>query len=264
MINQNINRTPLDKWGFQFNGTNMSVEDFLFRIECKQSSSNYSWEEIYNNMNNILSEPAENWYWNFRKNHPRANYASFKIALSERYPSKDNDIDSWRKLINRKMRFGESFDDFVDDIERIFYRMEDHPTVSQLINVIRDNATPDISTYIGLAQTNSLAGIKHLGREAEKLVNKLNANKSKVFKKNLHEVSNTGSCDTDDDHILFIEAFTSPRKEYKIFQCKRCKQKFRVNEETQEEKRVYCYGCGKEGVIRSNCSVCAENRKTSE
>lgn len=263
--NQNANaiQIQLDKWGFQFNGTNMSVDDFLFRIECKQATSNYSWQQVYSNLNNILSGPAESWYWSFRRNHPRADYASFRIALSERYPSKDNDIDLWRKLINRKMRFGESFDDFVDDIERIFYKMEDRPTELQLINVIRDNVTVDLSAYIGLARTNTLAGIKLLGREAEKLVEKLNPGRSKSYKKNVHEVSNDGPCATEEDHA-FIEAFSGPRKEYKIFQCKRCKQKFRVDEETQEEKKVYCYGCGKEGVIVSKCPVCAENRKGSE
>lgn len=120
-----------------------------------------------------------------------------------------------------------------------------------------------ISTYIGLARTNSLAGIKHLAREAEKLVNKLSPNKNKFQKKSIQEVSTNEYCSNEDDHV-FIEAFTSHKKDYKVYQCKRCSQKFRVNEQTQEEKRIYCYGCGKEGVIVSNCPTCTENRKASE
>lgn len=263
---QNPNKVLLDKWGFRFNGSNMSVEDFLFRIECKQQTSNITWPEVYNNLNNILSEPVETWYWTYRKNNPNADYELFKLSLSERYPSKDSDVDRWRKLINRKQKNGETFDDFVDDIERIYYRMTDRPTPMQLISVIRDNVSPEISQYIGLARINSLVGIKTLAREAEKLVEKLNpASKqsTKPFKRNINEVSSEEFCPTDDDHI-FIEAFSGPKKDFKVFQCKKCKQKFRVNEETREEKRIYCYGCGKEGVIVSNCPVCTENHKTPE
>lgn len=259
----NNNRTPLDKWGFQFNGTNMSVEDFLFRVECKQMNSNYTWQEVYSNLNSVLSDPVESWYWNFRKNHPRADYNSFKLALSERYPSRDNDIDLWRKLINRRQRPGEAFDDFVDDVEKIYYKIEDRPTIPQLIDLIRGNVTPDISTYIGLARTNSLAGIKHLAREAEKLVDKLNPHKNRIMRKNVQEVSANDCCPNEDDHV-FIEAFTPHKRDYKVYQCKRCSQKFRVNEETQEEKRIYGYGCGKEGVIVTNCPTCTENRGSSQ
>lgn len=259
--NQNANRVQLDKWGFQFNGSNMSVEDFFFRIECKQQNSNITWVEIYSNLNNLLSDPVETWYWTFRKNNPNADYDLFKLALSERYPSKDTDVDLWRKLINHKQSPGEAFDDFVDEIERIYYKMNDRPTLPQLISVIRDNVSSEISQYIGLARTNSLVGIKHLAREAEKLVEKLNPvqKNSRPFRKNIHEVSTEETCPTADDHV-FIEAFVAPKRDYKIFQCKKCSQKFRVNEETKEEKRIYCYRCGKEGVIVSNCPVCAENR----
>lgn len=260
---QNINRIPLDKWGFKFNGSNMSVEDFLFRVECKQINSNYTWHEVYNNLNNILADPVENWYWNFRKHNPRAEYESFKLALSERYPSKDNDVDLWRKLINRKQKAAESFDDFVDDVERIYYRMIERPSVIQLVNVIRDNVTPEISTYIGLSRTNSLAGIKLLARDAEKLVDKLNPNKYKFPRKNINEVATDSYCRDEEDHA-FIEAFTPYNRDYKVYQCTKFSQKFRVNEKTKEEKRIYCYDCGKEGVTRNSCTVCQENRKASE
>lgn len=260
----NPQRVQLDKWGFQFNGSNMSVEDFLFRVECKQSTSNYSWLEVYNNFNNLLSGPAEHWYWHFRKNNPRADYNVFKMTLAERYPSKDSDIDLWRKLINRKQKPGESFDDFVDDVEKIFYMMVDQPTNQQLINVIRDNVNSEISTYIGLNRTNSMIAFKHMAREAEKLVTKLNpSHRSKTYSKFVSEVSDSDLCKHSEDHI-FVEAFNAQKREYKVFQCKRCSQKFRVDEESKEERRIYCYGCGKEGVIKSNCPVCSENRQTSE
>lgn len=261
----NVDRIQLDKWGFQFNGSNMSVDDFLFRIECKQATSTYTWHEVYCNLNNLLSDPAENWYWNFRKFNPNSDYNTFRLALTERYPSRDTDVDLWRKLINRKQQPDEAFDDFVDEVERIYYRMNDRPTEIQLISVIRDNVSSEISQYIGLARTNSLTGIKYIAREAEKLVEKLNtpASKSKFFKKNVNEVTVPDSCPNEEDHV-FVEAFTAPKREYRIFKCKKCSQKFRVNEETNEEKRVYCYGCGKEGVIISKCPTCSENRKNSE
>lgn len=240
----------------------MTVEDFLFRVECKQASSNYTWPEVYNNLNNVLSEPVESWYWSFRRNYPLADYESFKLQLSERYPSRENDIDLWRKLVNRKQRASESFDDFADDVEKIYYRMEERPTLAQLIELIRDNVTPEIAAYIGLARTNSLAGIKHLGRQSEKLVEKLNPNKNRLVKRNVHEVSTHEYCSSEEDHV-FIEAFTPHKKDYKVYQCKKCSQKFRVNEETQEEKIIYCYGCGKEGVIVTNCPTCTGNRNAS-
>lgn len=257
-------RVQLDKWGFQFNGSNMSVEDFLFRVECKQNTSNYSWAEVYSDFNNLLSGPAEHWYWNFRKNRPQADYNAFKLALAERYPSKESDIDLWRKLMYRKQKPGESFDDFVDDIERIYYKMGDQPTNQQLISVIRGNVSSDIATYIGLNRTNSMVALKHMAREAEKLATKLNpGQRNKSYSKHVSEVSEPDFCENPEDHI-FVEAFSAQRREYKIFQCKRCSQKFRVDEESKEEKRIYCYGCGKEGVIKSNCPVCSENRRISE
>lgn len=254
----------LDKWGLTFNGTNMHVEDFLYRVELKQSSSNYTWAEIYDNFNTILTQPAEEFWWDFRKKYPQADYRSFKIALAERFPPKYSDIDLWRKLINRKQKSGESFDELVDDMERIYYQMVDPPTNQQLISVIRDNVSPDISAYIGLNRTDSIVALKYMAREAEKLVLKLHAGqRSKPFYRYVSEVSEPESCKNAEDHV-FVEAFNCQRKEYKVFQCKRCSQKFRVDEESKEEKRIYCYGCGKDGVIKSNCPKCSENRVVSE
>lgn len=264
-LQNNVNnpqRVQLDKWGIQFNGSNMPVEDFIFRVECKQSTSNYSWGEVYNHFNNLLSGPVEEWYWNFRRNSPRATYDDFKLALAERYPKKDSDIDLWRKLINRKQKLGESFDDFVDEVERIYHKMVEQPTNQQLINVIRDNVNSEISTYIGLNRTNSMVTLKHMAREAEKLATKLipSSNRNKPYSKHLSEVSETEFCQNPEDHV-FVEAFSTQKREYKVFQCKRCSQKFRVDEESKEEKRIYCYGCGKEGFIKSNCPSCSENRQ---
>lgn len=259
----NQNRLRIDKWGISFNGTNMAVEDFLFRVELKQNRSGCTWQEVYDNLNSILKDPVDSWYWDFRKKNPRADFDSFKCALSERYPTKDTDIDFWKKLINRKQKHGETFDDFVDDLERLYFKMEAPPTNAQFISVIRDNVIPEISTYIGLARPNTLIEMKYLAREAEKLVDKLKPNKSNFFKKNVNEVSDDDRCCNEDEH-MFIEAFTTQKRDYKVFQCKKCSQKFRVNEETREEKRIYCYGCGKEGVVVTNCPVCLENKKASE
>lgn len=257
-------RIHLDKWGLQFDGSNMSVDDFIFRVECKQSTSNYSWAEIYNDFNNLLSGPAEHWYWVFRRNNPQADYTAFKLALAERYPSKDSDVDLWRKLINRKQKPGESFDDFVDNIERIYYRMAEQPTDQQLVNVIRDNLNSDISTHIGLNRTNSLVALKYIAREAEKLAAKLKpVAHNKSYSRYVSEVAESDCCDRQEDHI-FLEAFTAQNKKYKIYKCKHCSKKFRVDEENDVEKELYCYSCGKEGYTKLNCPDCSGNQKKSE
>ncbi|KAI8125098.1 hypothetical protein CVS40_4835 [Lucilia cuprina] len=65
--NGNIERINIrvDKWGILYNGNNsqLSIEDFIFRIKHLQAHFIISWDEILRDFHLLVTGPAKDWYF---------------------------------------------------------------------------------------------------------------------------------------------------------------------------------------------------------
>lgn len=96
------------KWGIKFDSRNMSVDDFLFRLERLKVCYNASWDEILLNFHHFVSGPVENWYWVYLKSNPAVTWMTLRLALVEQYRSLETDSELSRKLsdsLNRSTIF---------------------------------------------------------------------------------------------------------------------------------------------------------------
>ena len=259
-------KVQLDKWGISFDGKNMSIEDFLFRVDCKLANSTYTAEQVYNHFNNLLRGSAENWYWRFRRSNVNSDYATLKLTMLEHFRSCDNDVQIWAKLIGRHQKPGEKFDSFVEDMEELFYRMTSRPPINDLITVMRENVNYEISLAIGLNKTNSLINFKQWCREAEKLVNK---NKTSAPKKRFIEEVNAREYERHDeiDGEANLEALRTNfvKRDTSNFTCFNCDLKGHGFYDCPLETRnLFCYRCGEKNVTCVRCPKCSGKIHSSE
>lgn len=100
------------KWGIKFDSRNMTVDDFLFRLERLRVCYQASWDEILLNFHHFVSGPVENWYWVYLKSNPTVTWMTLRLALLEQYRSLETDSELSRRLSDRHQQPSESFDDF--------------------------------------------------------------------------------------------------------------------------------------------------------
>lgn len=99
----------VDKWGLLFNGnnTNLSVEDFIFRLEHLQAQYGVSWEYILRDFHLLLSGTAKDWYWLIVRTHGVLPWASLRCELLNQYKSNISNFEITRDLVERKQQINE-------------------------------------------------------------------------------------------------------------------------------------------------------------
>lgn len=104
----------VERFGLRFDGNsnNLSVDDFIFRLEYLQTQYNMLWSEIIRDFHLLVTGPAGNWYWLWLNNNRTANWPELRHALLQQYKAPQSNFDVMHDLVDRKQLPGESIDTF--------------------------------------------------------------------------------------------------------------------------------------------------------
>lgn len=83
LVSQGNRKVRLEDWGFVFegkmDGSEMTVDNFLFRVEIMRDASDYSNEDVFNFFSKITRGRAQSYYWQFRNTNRESNWEEFEI-----------------------------------------------------------------------------------------------------------------------------------------------------------------------------------------
>lgn len=249
-------KVKLEEWGVKFDGS--KIEDFWFKIECCQASSPYSWNQVYDNFQCLLTTRYQNWYWAFRRNNRRGDIHLLRNTMLDNFRTRENDIDIWGSMMKRKQKPGERFDDFWREIEDISWKFKTPKSPKEIIQVLRSNMLPEMSLALTVYETNSLSKFLDKCREADKNFRFQSFPQNRYTKK-ISEI------DLEDDPEPLIEAMKFPYKrtedksnsKRENITCANCDSTEHLWRECPVEKRrIFCFKCCHQGVTTPNCPKC--------
>lgn len=279
------------KWNISFSGTkgSMDVLDFLFRLESNARREHIPINELRNIMPRFLKESAEKWYWNFERKNPNASYEQIKAAVLSYFRNPEYDKELRKQIRARKQKSNELFHEYLLDVESLNNLLIKKFSESDLLDIVRENMDLALQNFTLTMKIHNTEDLKIICEKYEKLWARtqknfchlnLSENRSKR-NPTINEIEQTESLSLDysdnssiaNDQYPALEAFANIRKKpigqnqvnlktenksvYENIVCWNCKiPGHRYQECSIQLNRIICFGCGRENVIKPNCSFC--------
>lgn len=207
-----------------------------------------------------MTGKAEQWFWQFRRSTPNGTWNHLRAALIRNFASLDTDSEIVRQMTDRRQEHNENFTDFYNSIIELNFRLATPKPENELMEIVRQNVNDQIARLIFNSTVGSLNDLLQLCRRAEKFISERNRKKvgrvSEIEspKEALHHMYYKSNPD-DDDLILNeeVEALGNLRNDTSKYRCWNCETVGHSFIECTRERRIFCYRCGKVGVITPNC-----------
>ena len=222
------------KWTVRFKGDDDPLE-FVARVEELAEMYEVDLNLIPRTMPELLQGDALSWYRNNKK--PWSLWVLFRKDFLQFFlPSRffeqlDDDIRE------RVQKSGESFKQYVTAIQTLM-RHASYSSSKQLERIFRNCAAP-YQLYIKRKDFETLAELLAMAEEYERL-------KPNPFKGAISKVT------YEDTRHRMVEA-TTPLQYDSRNSCWRCGQTGHFSKECRNEWRLFCSGCGRNGIQSRDC-----------
>lgn len=281
---QQYNRqgTPcqMAKWNLRFhgNGTDMWVDDFLFRTETLARAAIINVDVLPLGMHYLLFDDAQEWFLNFYRNNPNATWAEFSEGMRHQYSPIDSDLETYDKIRNRKQRPGENFAKFSVALSSIATRLTNRITERELIQHLRANMSPGLRKALLYQTANSVYQLQNMAKEYEKLLSESENSRQPIRRVNELATENimfnnpqlppplnsngmaiqwneSVNAIAEDTRRMGIDNETHNRHDLVV--CWNCDEMGHAFSDCEVATRnVFCYGCGTKNTYKPSCPKC--------
>lgn len=260
------------QWPLRFSGspTGIDIDDFLFRVERQAQLNGVSEAALVIGIGDLLTERAAQWYWTNQRKGGAQNWTELRQAFIRRYaPRGDLDFEIRAKMENRKQGVTEKFADFCQDIEALSVRLTRRMPEDELVELMRRNMQMHLRKAMwrqSIRSVDDLIGqcdeFEHLCEEEEK--------QNRVYQRRtmrVHEIEEGGHFEHYNDRspqywdeqlpkqlVEAVQIQSMPTQE-NVAICWNCKDIGHTYTQcTLPQQKIFCYSCGKEGVLRAQCT----------
>lgn len=250
------NAVRVDKWGITFDGTSksISIEDFVFRVETLQADFGCEWKDVLKSFHHLLSGPAREWFWDFRRFSNITRWIDLKAALITQFHRFDSDFDIQKKILDRRQNSQESFEDFYNAVIRLRNQLRFPLSERDLITIMRGNLKAQMAQLLFAVPSNSLAEFAKECRRAENLLNSQRHYSARYPPRAINMLETEP---IEDEYVPEVDAMNINR----TIICWNCREEGHLFVDCPEERRaLFCFKCGLENTVTPRCPNCQGNR----
>lgn len=256
-------RLEMHRWNISFSGdgTGLRIDEFIVRVEHIAISQRYSLEEVARNIYILLKGLAASWFFGWLSRNPNPSWTELRSQLRDHFRTADTDCDIEHTIMNRAQRSNETFDQFYHVITELNSRMENRRSDADLIEILKRNVNPKMTVFIHNSKTRILSEFliecRRAERDIAKVEGSMNRNRPRVNELNLVDEIIT----PDAEDLPQVDAIYSNVKregpDHSKLKCFDCKKIGHIAINCQEKSnRIFCYRCGKDNYVVSNCVDC--------
>lgn len=250
----------LEKWNIKFDGLNKShsVEDFVFQAECLRLDYGCPEDVFPRGFHHLLKDRANRWFWEFRQQNPTCIWETLKYHLIKKFRNYESDFEIQRRIVERRQLPSESADAFISEIMRLRNQMRMKIPEYELVRTIKDNLKEGLVQLIYPKDIDTMDELLEECKRAERNISKRNANRQQI--QNYRRVNELEYDDTLYENDFQIDAFnqaTAPAKQLVCWNCKKPGHSF--VDCVEEQRNLFCYKCGFDGVTSPKCPRCLGN-----
>ncbi|KAI8116182.1 hypothetical protein CVS40_11707 [Lucilia cuprina] len=260
----------IQNWNIKFDGSanGLTVEEFLYRVRSL-TTENFGgdFNIICKHLPMLLTGKARDWYWRYHKQVDRIDWTEFCAALRYQYKNFKSNFDVREEVRNRKMRPGETFEVFYDNICSMLDRLETPMPESELVEILTRNLRPDIRHELLYVPIYSIAHLRKLVQMRENLL------ADDYFKRHTPSKPATlpiprravAEVDFDEDKPVDItnsyeHSVDAIRQGPNVLKCWNCEELGHHWEDCVKDRIVFCYGCGTKNIYKPQCPRCSARK----
>lgn len=262
------------KWGLKYNNENMTVDEFIFRLERLKSCYKSTWDEIVLNFHQFVDGDVATWYWLYLKGNPAVNWPGLRFAIIERFRTLETDGELSRRMYERRQKANESFDDFFTAIQSLNARLLVPKPSHEIMTLLKQNVGRRMGELLLTYRPQGLNEMVYVCRNIERYLNKHEEQKPKSsgfqpIRRNVSEIETTEdfySPVSQTPATATVEAIREARDTSK-YVCWNCRMLGHGYMECPVAQRsLFCYRCGKEGTTSPKCTSvkCSGNSRQSK
>lgn len=247
---------------FTGNSSGIAVREFIYRVNIMTTNTlRGNFDQMCKYIHLLLDGKALQWYWRYHRQNDAIDWIQLSDSLKREYREFDSDFDIKEDIRRRKQRYNETFEEFHDAIIVLTDKLSSSMTDEELCEAMIRNLKPEIRHELLHLDISQVAGLRRAVRKHEKLMQELQGrNKyrnlrdkgqvAEINEETFIEVNNPNECQACE--VL------------KVVKCWNCGKEGHSYKDCSEEKRVFCYGCGRKDTYRPSCPNCSlqENSKT--
>lgn len=258
-------------WNLEFNGSEsgLNVEEFLYRVRIlTRDTFNSDFGLICKNLHILLTGKARDWFWRYHKNGQNIEWEDFCDAIRWQYRDFKSSFDIREEIRNRKQKPGESFDFYFDAVSTIMDRLSSPMSETELIEVLTRNLRPEIRQDLLYVPIHTIPQLRKLVKKRENFLN------DEHVRKNLASRNNTSfaprkyvseldgsDCQISSDSVMEPDISVNAIQTSVSTKCWNCDESGHHWMDCLHDRKIFCYGCGAEGIYKPNCEKCAAKRQ---
>lgn len=256
---------PVHKWGIRFSGDGkgLKLTEFLAQLKVLAQTEGLSNANLHRYAYYLFSSNALRWY--------QAFYTKFKTwdelvkALRQEFLPSDHDFWVFREINNRFQKRDESFGLFLADMELLFQDLLEPVSEETKLKTVMRNMRPFYMERLSLVDVNSISELASFCKRLDNVKYSIENRYGEKAKGRVYNISELYPEDDDDTTSHEVETLNirkyKPKQVSKAIICFNCKKSGHHFNECQEDRKTFCFRCGKEDVILPNCSKCTPNSK---
>lgn len=252
---------PVAQWKLSFtgDGTGLSVNAFIERVEEYRISRNVSLEDLYNSAVELFQGCALVWFRSVRSH--LKTWTDLVSAMRSEFEPYDYDIELWKEIRARTQGPDERIGNFFACLQNLFSRLPIAATEEEKLQVFRRNIDPYFIHSLGLSEVRTVDELLKMCKRLE--ANRYMANKfqapSTSRKTSLEpDLAYQGRQRTGGIHEI---APISNEREVSRLKCWNCARTGHRYSACTIPLKKFCFSCGKSAVTKATCPHCQRRPK---
>jgi hypothetical protein len=249
---------PVYKWGLKFDNSGPSIASFLERVEELRRARGVTHQELYESAVDLFSGPALVW---FRAASSRIHsWHQLTRELREVFQPADYDLRLHQEIFNRVQGDNEPVDLYIAAMEGLYSRLATSVPEATRLAQIYNNLHPQLQDRLALSNIQTPEQLRSMGRRAEAGRLSMTRPRPTIRNENMLEPDLAYQDPTRrktrdlQGRVAAVQAQTlRERKDVKCWNCLEPGHRFRF---CRKPKKTFCYGCGRENVLKRDCAVC--------
>lgn len=250
-----------------FDGKNMSVRQFIFRLSRLKESNDVTWEYIVKHFYRCVKGYADTWYCALVKKVENAKldltWNVLKDALENDFGGRQTDADISNMMWGRKQKYNESFEEFFEELMKLNNGLSVPKDDSEIINILKSNCSNRIVSGVYNYSSKNAQDFRRQCMKYELEVEKRfknNSTNSAQYSKKISELE-TGRSYPD---LSEKEQTVSSNPDCQVEALNMSKLKPKVKCGHCQQPVIFCYRCFTPDVMFPDCTTChPENSKGS-
>jgi hypothetical protein len=252
-VNTSHSFQPVYKWNISFPGkNNISLFSFLETVEHLRVSRGLTKQELFNSAADLFNSDVQIWY--YRNVSRVSSWDELVALLKEHFLPQSSDAEVWAEISSKSQGPNDNVSVFIACVANLFDRLSTKPPEPTIVSHIRKRLLP---FFISQTALSDLKSIYELDATCTKLEESRVYIEQSTQNKQSSNSRNSNLCCMSCQHEENVNV-ASLDTQNKII-CWNCKKAGHRHQQCNQRRNLFCYGCGRPGVISTKCETCSKN-----